>query len=178
LFFVLYTIRVLSRFALSRSCADVSNPAKIFHVYEKWANLVMEEFYQQGDLERELKLPISPFYDRNNQQMAKCQIGFIKFIVRPLYTTFTELATSLRDEILNNLNVNQNKWENRMNQETIDEKTLPTSTPKKALKILGSGATTAETTESDDIEILVQDIDAALELVEEAEEEEEVEEED
>ena len=60
-------------------------------------------------------LPISPFFDRNNKQMAKCQIGFIQFIVRPLYTSFTELCVSLKDEILSNLNNNQETWEARKN---------------------------------------------------------------
>ena len=45
--------------------------------------------------------------------MAKCQIGFIQFIVRPLYTSFTELCVSLKDEILSNLNNNQETWEAR-----------------------------------------------------------------
>ena len=94
-------------------CADVSNPAKSFVIYEQWANLVMEEFYEQGDRERTLNIPISPFYDRNNKQMAKCQLGFIKFIVRPLYCSFTELCRSLKDEILGNIDKNQKEWEKR-----------------------------------------------------------------
>ena len=99
----------------------------------------MEEFYQQGDAERALGLPISPFYDRNNKQMAKCQIGFIKFIVRPLYSTFTELATSLRVEILENLNANQTEWERRMElgiEAEVETTPLPTDVAKKALELL------------------------------------------
>ena len=92
-------------------CADVSNPTKDFQVYEKWAHLVMEEFYQQGDRERELGIAISPFMDRNKPQVAKCQLGFIKFIVRPLYMSFCELVTSLKDEIIENLNKNVAEWE-------------------------------------------------------------------
>jgi hypothetical protein len=92
-------------------CADVSNPAKNFHVYEKWAHLVMEEFYQQGDKERHLGMTISPFMDRTNPQVAKCQLGFIKFIVRPLYVAFCELVTSLKDEITSNLDKNVVEWE-------------------------------------------------------------------
>ena len=80
-------------------CADVSNPAKPFAVYEKWVERVMEEFYQQGDKERELGLSISPFMDRNHPQAAKCQIGFIKFIVRPLYDAWTKLLTNLQKTV-------------------------------------------------------------------------------
>ncbi|EFC47848.1 3'5'-cyclic nucleotide phosphodiesterase family protein [Naegleria gruberi] len=66
-------------------CADVSNPTKSYQVYGKWVNRVMTEFYNQGDTERNLKIDISPFMDRNTQNVPKCQTGFIEFIVMPLF---------------------------------------------------------------------------------------------
>eukprot|EP00002_Diphylleia_rotans_P027776 TRINITY_DN557_c0_g4_i2.p1 TRINITY_DN557_c0_g4~~TRINITY_DN557_c0_g4_i2.p1 ORF type:complete len:798 (+),score=147.74 TRINITY_DN557_c0_g4_i2:193-2586(+) len=66
-------------------CADVSNPAKIDSIYHPWVARIMDEFYNQGDEETRLTLPISPFMDRNNPTVEKCQCGFIDFIVRPLY---------------------------------------------------------------------------------------------
>ena len=33
-------------------CADVSNPGKEWPVCKKWANLIMSEFFGQGDLEK------------------------------------------------------------------------------------------------------------------------------
>lgn len=45
--------------------------------------LLLEEFFRQGDLERELGLPFSPLCDRNNTLVAESQIGFIEFIVEP-----------------------------------------------------------------------------------------------
>ena len=35
-------------------CADISNPGKDWPVCERWANLVMNEFFAQGDLEKNL----------------------------------------------------------------------------------------------------------------------------
>ena len=133
-------------------CSDVSNPTKRFNIYERWANLVMEEFYEQGDKERELGLPISPFYDRNKKQMAKCQIGFIQFIVRPLYAAFTELCISLKDEIMTNINENQDTWEKRK----LDPGYLPPyleeprNAPRKALELLGVKETPTYNEELDD----------------------------
>ncbi|KAJ3089356.1 High affinity cAMP-specific 3',5'-cyclic phosphodiesterase 7A [Quaeritorhiza haematococci] len=66
-------------------CADLNNPTKTKDLSRRWSEAVMEEFYLQGDKERELGLPISQFMDRHNQNVAKCQIGFIDIFVLPLY---------------------------------------------------------------------------------------------
>lgn len=44
---------------------------------------LLDEFFLQGDKERELGLPFSPLCDRNNTLVAESQIGFIDFIVEP-----------------------------------------------------------------------------------------------
>jgi 3'5'-cyclic nucleotide phosphodiesterase len=44
--------------------SDHSNPCKLSILYFKWLAAEMEEYYQQGDLERKLDFTISPFYDR------------------------------------------------------------------------------------------------------------------
>eukprot|EP01136_Pigoraptor_vietnamica_P036370 Opistho-1_new@102850 len=71
-------------------CADVSNPTKPFPVYEKWTGRIMEEFYRQGDREREQGMPVSMFMDRTAPNIAKCQNGFIEVIVAPIFKAFTE----------------------------------------------------------------------------------------
>ncbi len=37
--------------------------------------LLEEEFFRQGDAEREAGLPISPLFDRSKQGISKTQIG-------------------------------------------------------------------------------------------------------
>lgn len=61
--------------SLAVHCADVSNPVKPSNVYLPWVERVMEEFYAQGEQERDQRLPVSPFMDRANPQKAKCQLG-------------------------------------------------------------------------------------------------------
>lgn len=65
------------------SC-DISNPFKPFHICSQWADLVVEEFFQQGEREAALGLDISPMMDRRNTNMFNMQLGFIEFVVSPL----------------------------------------------------------------------------------------------
>jgi hypothetical protein len=53
----------------------------------------MEEFYIQGDKERELGMRVSDGFDRTNPTpAAKFQNGFIAFIVKPLYSALDKLS--------------------------------------------------------------------------------------
>ena len=50
----------LSTFCIPCGVAsDVSNVARPFDVSIKWLDALLKEFFQQGDLERQLGLPIS-----------------------------------------------------------------------------------------------------------------------
>ncbi|XP_071527973.1 dual specificity calcium/calmodulin-dependent 3',5'-cyclic nucleotide phosphodiesterase 1A-like isoform X3 [Panulirus ornatus] len=64
-------------------CCDISHPSKSWALHERWTTQLLEEFFRQGDKERELGLPYSPLCDRNNTLVAESQIGFIDFIVDP-----------------------------------------------------------------------------------------------
>ncbi|KAJ3052000.1 High affinity cAMP-specific 3',5'-cyclic phosphodiesterase 7A [Rhizophlyctis rosea] len=66
-------------------CADVSNPTKAWPLYERWCRCVIQEFLQQGDMEKRLGLPCSPYMDRDNVNVPGCQLGFIDYVVMPLY---------------------------------------------------------------------------------------------
>ena len=55
-------------------CADLGNPTRPLDIYRKWTERVMEEFFLQGDRERELGLPVTPAFDRFNITVAKVRI--------------------------------------------------------------------------------------------------------
>lgn len=76
--------------------ADISNPAKKFSVYKQWASRVMQEFFEQGDIEKEKGLPVSFLCDRTTTVTSKAQIGFINNIVLPLYKIATLLMPSIK----------------------------------------------------------------------------------
>lgn len=64
-------------------CCDISHPSKDWNLHYRWTDRLIEEFFRQGDKEKELGLPYSPLCDRNNTLVAESQIGFIDFIVEP-----------------------------------------------------------------------------------------------
>ena len=55
-------------------CADLSNPTKPLELYRQWTDRIMEEFFRQGDLEREHGLDISPMCDRLTASVEKTQV--------------------------------------------------------------------------------------------------------
>eukprot|EP00754_Rhynchopus_humris_P029350 Rhum_TRINITY_DN15211_c19_g1::Rhum_TRINITY_DN15211_c19_g1_i1::g.145000::m.145000/K13293/PDE4; cAMP-specific phosphodiesterase 4 len=65
--------------------ADVSNPAKKSELYVKWMQRVMTEFFLQGDLQQAVGLPVSPLCDAEKPCVRQCQLGFINFVVRPIF---------------------------------------------------------------------------------------------
>ncbi|XP_036327927.1 calcium/calmodulin-dependent 3',5'-cyclic nucleotide phosphodiesterase 1C isoform X1 [Rhagoletis pomonella] len=77
--------------ALVLHCCDISHPAKRWNLHHRWTMLLFEEFFRQGDLERELGLPFSPMCDRNNILFPESQIGFIDFIVDPSLSVMSDM---------------------------------------------------------------------------------------
>lgn len=75
-------------FKMMIKCADVSNPTKEMSIYDGWTRLITQEFMAQGDRERGLGLPISPYMDRENVNVPSCQVGFIDYVVSPLFDAF------------------------------------------------------------------------------------------
>jgi len=103
--------------ATSLHCADVSNPAKKSKLCQQWALLVQEEFFRQGDQERKSGLPVSMFMDRNKPSFNKCQSGFIKMIVQPLFELYCEFVISLKPQVDQCLSVNLTHWESKQNED-------------------------------------------------------------
>ena len=65
-------------------CADLSNPTKPLDIYRRWVSLIMEEFFQQGDREREQGLDVSPMCDRQNATIEKSQVRSELQSIKPI----------------------------------------------------------------------------------------------
>ncbi|XP_043092914.1 cGMP-inhibited 3',5'-cyclic phosphodiesterase A isoform X2 [Puntigrus tetrazona] len=72
--------------------ADINGPLKSKELHLQWTEGIVNEFYEQGDEESSLGLPISPFMDRSAPQLAKLQESFITHIVGPLCSSYDSAA--------------------------------------------------------------------------------------
>ncbi|XP_064865714.1 3',5'-cyclic-AMP phosphodiesterase 4C isoform X1 [Oncorhynchus nerka] len=96
-------------------CADLSNPTKPLEVYRKWTDRIMVEFFTQGDRERDKGIEISPMCDKHNASIEKTQVGFIDYIVHPLWETWADLVHPDAQDILDTLEDNR-EWYQSMIQ--------------------------------------------------------------
>ncbi|XP_028840832.1 cAMP-specific 3',5'-cyclic phosphodiesterase 4D isoform X3 [Denticeps clupeoides] len=97
-------------------CADLSNPTKPLAVYRQWTERIMEEFFRQGDKERERGMEISPMCDKHTASVEKSQVGFIDYIVHPLWETWGDLVHPDAQEILDTLEDNRDWYQSTIPQ--------------------------------------------------------------
>ena len=69
--------------------ADLSYPSKGLDYSMQWIDRCLEEFFEQGDREKDLGLPVG--YDRVTLDKPKSQVGFFTFFVQPMYETLDVL---------------------------------------------------------------------------------------
>ena len=55
--------------------ADISHPGKPWTAHHQWTERISEEFFRQGDWERELALPQSPLCDRHTTPLNESKLG-------------------------------------------------------------------------------------------------------
>lgn len=97
-------------------CADLSNPTKSLTLYRQWTERIMEEFFRQGDKERERGMEISAMCDKHTASVEKSQVGFIDYIVHPLWETWADLVHPDAQELLDTLEENREWYLNTMPQ--------------------------------------------------------------
>lgn len=101
---------------------DIGHNAKSFDISYKWTYLLMNEFWNQGDLEKEKNMPISFLCDRNTSDVPKNQVVFIKSIIIPHYEVLVDMfpeMSYLKDNIENNLNCWMKLYEENLNKQEV-----------------------------------------------------------
>ena len=89
--------------------ADLGHNCKKFDISVIWIQLLCEEFWAQGDQERERGLPISFMCDRNNIDVPASQIGFLRGFILSSFDTLVEMFPKLQFTIDNAEN-NIKQW--------------------------------------------------------------------
>ena len=96
--------------------ADISNVSRPFGLADNWCDILCNEFFRQGDLEKETGIGLtSPLNDRENSDKPKSQIGFYNFICLPLYQVVARIFPPLQvnyDSVKSNLE----KWKDLTQQ--------------------------------------------------------------
>ena len=108
--------------------ADLAHNTKLFNISIQWVELLSEEFWRQGDLEKELKLPVSFLCDREDVNIPKSQTGFISGFVIPNFECLVTIFPTLKFT-LDNANENLKQW-----KKLLDEGRKTGWTPPKTKK--------------------------------------------
>uniref|UniRef100_A0A8C0PBV2 PDEase domain-containing protein n=1 Tax=Canis lupus familiaris TaxID=9615 RepID=A0A8C0PBV2_CANLF len=96
-------------------CCDISNEVRPMEVAEPWVDCLLEEYFMQSDREKSEGLPVAPFMDRDKVTKATAQIGFIKFVLIPMFETVTKLFPVVEEIMLQPL------WESRDRYEELKQ---------------------------------------------------------
>jgi hypothetical protein len=102
--------------------------ARKFDTAAKWANVLTDEFSNQGVMEQELQIPSclfgGPPVRDNLTKLGESQIGFMNIFARPLFEAVADILPSMHfavDEILTNTAV----WEDKIEGERVKLKKNP-----------------------------------------------------
>jgi high affinity cGMP-specific 3',5'-cyclic phosphodiesterase 9 len=84
-------------------CADISNEARPADVAEPWLDCLLEEYFAQSDREKVEGLPVAPFMDRDKVTKPGAQVGFIQFVMIPLFENLLKVLPELDANVIPNI---------------------------------------------------------------------------
>ncbi|XP_077998066.1 high affinity cGMP-specific 3',5'-cyclic phosphodiesterase 9A-like [Glandiceps talaboti] len=80
--------------------SDISNEARPMDVSEPWLDCLLQEFFNQSDVEKLEGLPVAPFMDRDKVTKPSSQTGFIRFVLLPLFEALGALLPEVDSPII------------------------------------------------------------------------------
>ena len=100
--------------------SDLSNPARPFNLASKWGTAICEEFFQQGEMEKRMGVPVSPMCSRPEvgntlQGISGSQIGFGDFVIAPFFGALVKgldsgSETGIVSQCVEHLKLNRAHW--------------------------------------------------------------------
>ncbi|XP_078398482.1 3',5'-cyclic-AMP phosphodiesterase 7B-like isoform X1 [Cetorhinus maximus] len=97
---------------IALKCADICNPCRVWNMSKQWSEKVCEEFYRQGDLEQRFQFEVSPLCNQQKDTIPSIQIGFMSYIVEPLFVEWSRFTenTPLSITMMSHLRKNKTRW--------------------------------------------------------------------
>ncbi|XP_037601290.1 high affinity cAMP-specific 3',5'-cyclic phosphodiesterase 7A [Cebus imitator] len=109
---------------MALKCADICNPCRTWELSKQWSEKVTEEFFHQGDIEKKYHLGVSPLCDRHTESIANIQIGFMTYLVEPLFTEWARFSdTRLSQTMLGHVGLNKASWKGLQREQSSSEDT-------------------------------------------------------
>lgn len=112
--------RILLRSMLMTAC-DVAAITKPWEIQKVVAELVANEFFQQGDIEKEeLKMqPIDMMDREKSDQLPLMQVRFIDQICVPVYDVFSKISDKM-EPLLTGVLSNRRQWLKLVEEQGLD----------------------------------------------------------
>jgi len=114
--------------------ADVGNPMKPWELTLQMANLCIDEFFAQGDLEKAAGIPVQMLNDRDKVNRPTSQVGFVEFVIAPLCVSMVQLFPVL-DDLAENLGENIKHWAELWVEQTNPDEEAAAKTRSRAEKV-------------------------------------------
>ncbi|XP_070201858.1 high affinity cGMP-specific 3',5'-cyclic phosphodiesterase 9A-like [Littorina saxatilis] len=92
-------------------CCDISNEVRPMEVSEPWVDCLLEEYFNQSDREKMEGLPVAPFMDRDKVTKPTAQIGFIKFVLIPMFETVAKVFPQIDEVMVKPLRTAKDRYE-------------------------------------------------------------------
>jgi len=108
--------------------ADLGHNCKKYEISKQWVKLLCEEFWIQGDKEKQLGIPVSFLCNRDKIDVPASQVNFLRGFIISSFDSLVEMFPKLNYTMENAKN-NIDKW-----QKLLEQKRVTGWTPKNEKK--------------------------------------------